>query len=202
MQNFACVRKEWDQREIPIFTADSLGERWDRAQAVNRAVAQASMADVILVSDSDILLEEPFAQTKRACEVALERNAYVVAFTSLLYLDTEGTVVVREGWAVPGQSIFWDQTNIWGGVFAIPKSLWDEIGGFDERFQGYGAEDQGFLVCASTLGGEKARIPGRAFHLDHPEQAKGDFSANKALAKRYLDADGDREAVLEIMAER
>ena len=23
VQNFACVRKEWDQREIPIFTADS-----------------------------------------------------------------------------------------------------------------------------------------------------------------------------------
>jgi predicted glycosyltransferase involved in capsule biosynthesis len=192
--------------QLPVYTGDSEGERWERARAVNNAVAQAGDADVLLISDSDILLERPVAQTLRACELALEKNAYVVAFTTLLYLNQEGSEDIRAGGSIlPPEHVFWEQSNIWGGVFAIPRSLWDQVGGFDERFQGYGSEDKGFLVCASTLGGDKQRIPGHAYHLDHPEdETKGSAvtATGNLLAGRYLAADGNRDAILSILAER
>lgn len=192
VRNFARVRKPWDEMQLPIYTGDSEGERWERARAVNNAVAQAGDADVLLVSDSDVLLGDPRLQTLSACELALRHNAYVVAFTTLHFLDASG----KE---------FESVSLVWCGVFAIPRSLFDEISGFDERFQGYGSEDKGFLVCASTLGGEKMRLPGDAYHLDHPEDDSRTNEVSRLgnlLAERYADADGDADAIRMILAER
>lgn len=189
--NFARVRKAWDEMGLPVYTGDCDGD-WKRAHAVNAACAQAEDADVLLISDSDILLGYPVTQTLAACSVALEHNAYVVAFTSLIYLNSSGVE-------------FWEQSRIWGGVFAIPRSLYDEVGGFDERFRGYGAEDKGFLFCASTLGGDKQRMPGVAYHLDHPEDPLRTSEATKRgnlLAERYADYDGDEVAIRAMLAER
>ena len=189
--NFARVRRAWDEMGIPVYTGDCEGD-WKRAHAVNAAVAQAGEADVLLISDSDILLGAPVIQTVAACKAAFSGNAYVVAFTTLVYLDAKG-------------SEFWRQSLIWGGVFAIPRTLYDEVGGFDERFRGYGAEDKGFLVCASTLGGTKQRMSGYAYHLDHPEDPLRTSEATKRgnrLADRYIDYDGDEVAIRAMLAER
>jgi hypothetical protein len=191
IRNFNRVRQGWDSMGLPVFTGDCEGD-WKRALAVNAACAQAQDADVLFVSDSDILLDDPVGQTLAACEAALEHNAYVVAFTTLIYLDAEGDE-------------FWRQSMIWGGVFAIPRSLYDEVGGFDERFRGYGSEDKGFLICASTLGGDKQRMPGYAYHLDHPEDPLRTSEATKRgnlLAERYADYDGDEVAIRAMLAER
>jgi hypothetical protein len=190
VRNFARVREDWDAVGLPVYTGDCEGD-WKRAYAVNAACAQATDADVLFVSDSDILLDDVVEQTLAACQAALEHNAYVVAFTTLIYLNAEGEE-------------FWRQTRIWGGVFAIPRTLYDEVGGFDERFQGYGAEDKGFLVCASTLGGDKQRMPGLAWHLDHPEDPLRTSEATKQgnlLAERYEACDGD-EAAIRAMLDR
>jgi hypothetical protein len=193
VRNFARVRAAWDAIGLPVYVGDGPpGPVWKRAHAVNAACAQARDADVLLVSDSDILLGAPAIQTVTACKAAMEHNAYVVAFTTLIYLDAGGIE-------------FWRQTLIWGGVFAVPRSLYDEVGGFDERFQGYGSEDKGFLVCASTLGGDKQRMSGYAYHLDHPEYPLRHDEATRQgnlLAERYEAADGDKAAIRAILAER
>lgn len=191
VRNFARVRQGWDAVGIPVYTGDCEGD-WKRAHAVNAACAQAPNVDVLLISDSDILLEVPVTQTIAACEAALKHNAYVVAFTTLIYLDAN-------------EKEFWRQTLIWGGVFAIPRSLYDEVGGFDERFRGYGSEDKGFLVCASTLGGDKQRMPGLAYHLDHPEDPLRTSEATREgnlLAERYESHDGDVAAIRAMLEER
>ena len=81
----------------------------------------------------------------------------------------------------------------------------DDVGGFDERFCGYGAEDKGFLVCASTLGGDKQRMSGYAYHLDHPEDPLRTSEATRQgnmLAERYEDYDGNEPAIRAMLAER
>jgi hypothetical protein len=191
VRNFKRVRAGWDSAGIPVFTGDCAGD-WKRAWAVNAACSQATGADVLLISDSDILLDDPIRQTLAACRAAMEYNAYVVAFTTLIYLDAE-------------EKEFWRQTLIWGGVLAVPRSLFDEVGGFDWRFMGYGSEDKGFLVAASTLGGDKQRMPGLAFHLDHPEDPLRTSEASRQgnlLAERYEAADGDVQAIRAILAEQ
>lgn len=190
--NFARVRADWDAVGIPVYTGDCEGDDWKRAYAVNAACAQATDADVLFISDSDILLDVPVTQTLAACEAALKGDCYVVAFTTLIYLNAESEE-------------FWRQSMIWGGVFAIPRSLYDEVGGFDQRFRGYGSEDKGFLVCASTLGGDKQRMPGYAYHLDHPEDPLRTSEATRQgnlLAERYESHDGDEAAIRAMLAER
>jgi hypothetical protein len=205
VRNFAHVRRGWDAVGIPVYTGDSEGADWMRAHAVNAACAQARDADVLLISDSDIVLENPVTQTIAACKAALNGGCYVVAFTSLLFYDRSNTLKIIEGGPHPHGTAFWQVSRIWGGVLAVPRSLYDEVGGFDERFQGYGSEDKGFLVCASTLGGPKERMPGCAFHLDHPEDdtrtSEASHQGNR-LAERYAAADGDEAAIRAILAER
>lgn len=186
-RNLARVRKAWDTANIPVYLGDCEGG-WSRSCAINDAVDQADDADVLLISDSDILLDAPVTQTLMACELALEYDAYVVAFSQLVYLNEDNLE-------------FWRQAFIWGGVFAVPRALFEKVGGFDQRFREHGGEDVAFLTCASTLGGKKQRCPGLAYHLPHPEDLNRPV-ANLRLANRYREADGNVEEILELIAER
>ena len=58
-------------------------------------------------------------------------------------------------------------------VVCIPRRLYDDIGGFDEGFRGWGLEDTAFAIAVETLTGESLpHLPGDAWHLDHPPQGR------------------------------
>ena len=67
-------------------------------------------------------------------------------------------------------------------VIAVPKTLWDAIGGFDEGFCGWGCEDNAFWIAATLLGGAECgdptaagkplRVDGAAYHLWHEKASK------------------------------
>ena len=52
--------------------------------------------------------------------------------------------------AVAGGSVFW---HMWGGNFSIRRATWEAIGGFDETFADYGADDTdlGMRVAAQGI---------------------------------------------------
>ncbi|CAN5835546.1 glycosyltransferase [soil metagenome] len=57
----------------------------------------------------------------------------------------------------------------WSLSFAIGRQRWDELGGFDEGFVGYGGEDTDLALRARVLGAPMAWVPGAtAFHQWHP----------------------------------
>jgi predicted glycosyltransferase involved in capsule biosynthesis len=96
--------------------------------------------------------------------------------------------------------------NTFSGVTAIPRGLWDAVGGYDERFVGWGWEDLSLWSACCALAGYE-RVPGPIYHLWHPrswEQNEGspDHPRNQVLGERYLAAKHDREAMLAILAER
>lgn len=56
----------------------------------------------------------------------------------------------------------------WSLSFAIGRGRWDELGGFDEGFIGYGGEDTDLALRARLLGAPMAWVPGAtAFHQWH-----------------------------------
>jgi GT2 family glycosyltransferase len=60
-------------------------------------------------------------------------------------------------------------TDLWSLNFALPTDLFRSIGGFDERFVGYGGEDTDFAVRLGQTGAELVFVPGmRAVHQWHP----------------------------------
>lgn len=96
--------------------------------------------------------------------------------------------------------------NTYSGIFAVNTDLWDEVGGFDERFIGWGYEDWAFMWSCMTLGGIE-RAPGHCVHLWHPrkheeEAGQPHYKDNEALFFRYRDAAGDPVAMRALLAER
>ncbi|WP_244215166.1 glycosyltransferase family 2 protein [Pedobacter miscanthi] len=56
----------------------------------------------------------------------------------------------------------------WSLNFACSKAVFSRIGGFDERFIGYGGEDTDFAFSAKSAGVELKTIDAIAFHQHHP----------------------------------
>lgn len=199
--NLACATRRWNDFGLEVFAADSDGPLFSRAQAINRAAAKTD-ADVLIVADNDIMLDKP-EQAVEAAELALKQNMYVVAFSELRVLDWDETLAVREGADPFEQPVLETIKLIWSNCFAITHVLFNRVGGFDERFVGCGHQDGAFLNCCSTLAG-KDRVFGVAFHLRHepPDRSHSHMHDNAELAVRYRQADGDKKAMLALMAER
>jgi hypothetical protein len=81
------------------------------------------------------------------------------------------------------------------GASAISVALWNEIGGFDERFTTYGAEDRCFHLACETIVGSVERIDGPAFHWWHRTDPNKNRRTSKddprvQLITRYCTAAG------------
>lgn len=55
----------------------------------------------------------------------------------------------------------------WSLNFGCSKAVFNKIGGFDERFTGYGAEDTDFAFTARKLGVPLDNLPALVFHQHH-----------------------------------
>lgn len=71
---------------------------------------------------------------------------------------------------VPGEIVpHGEHALFWSLSFAVRREVWEKIGGFDEAYTGYGAEDTDFSWRARSHGIELTWVGGaRAFHQHHP----------------------------------
>lgn len=154
-----------------LLQADSDGEDFGRSQAINRAVAQADDDwEVLVIADSDLLLRD-VDQAAAALELARETKGYIVCYVTFYYLDEDKSILVRAGTVPTPRLAYYSLTEIWIGMFAIHRELWDAIGGFDESFTSWGGEDGRFLSKVNDLDAPKGRVPGHCYHLAHPKVA-------------------------------
>lgn len=70
----------------------------------------------------------------------------------------------------PGQIVTdGDHRLFWSLSFALRRETWERVGGFDEAYTGYGAEDTDFAFTAREAGVSLSWVGGaRAFHQHHP----------------------------------
>lgn len=91
-----------------------------------------------------------------------------------------------------------------GGIVAVNGRLWDEAGGFDPRFKGWGGEDWALGCALTTLSNSMAQVrPGVIWHLYHPAQPGGRTSSKEtdALGWRYRKAKHRPEDMRALIAE-
>ena len=78
-------------------------------------------------------------------------------------------------------------------------------GGFDERFIGWGGDDDAFMVTLETLCGNYIKLDREVIHLWHPGMY-WDIAPNKdgnaALLNRYWQAYNNKEEILKLINER
>lgn len=176
-------RAHWEAAGYGVVAAS----RWSRASSRNAAAACLT-GDVLVFADADTVV--PVTQLERAVELARETDGFVLAYTTLhrLLRDQPLTFQRPQGYRTD------DVSN---GVVAVSRHLWEEVGGFDERFIDWGGEDRAFLYACLTLRDQEqpVRVPGPGVHLWHPPDrtavrpSRG-YRANLALALRYKRAAG------------
>jgi hypothetical protein len=193
----------------PIVMGDGAGE-FSRSAAVNDAARRAGEWDVALIGDADTV-QQPDAAW-RGARAALQHGA-CVPWTHRIKLSEQGTdQLVRRG----PSAVTWEQrdprdpTRPWGGggTICVARSAWDVVGGFDQRYSGYGNEDLAFLAAVETLciGNGAPREHGLLWHLWHrPHKAVGTrlaaTPANQALWQRYREARWRPEAMRALIRE-
>lgn len=196
---------EREQSHMPIIEGHHDGGLFNRSAAVNRAAALAGDWDVAVLIDSDVICNPE--RVKAAVRLAHETGQMVLPHDIRKDLSTRGNQKVMAGfegnWEPLVHTTYRDMVS---SIVVIPRRLWDEIGGFDESFAGWGYEDTAFAAAAQTFGHGIIRMPGELWHLWHPTAKEGrpgtdTWSRNSTRGQRYRAAIGNPEAIRALQAE-
>lgn len=182
--------------EIILGTSDM--EPYNRSQARNNAFAQ-STRDLILVADADTAFN--MGQITKAMQMITELGApWVICYDEHRYynLGQEATayLIAQDPTAPleePPANICEHVITSWAGLVMLPRAAWEKVGGYDERFVGWGYEDNGRRFALEHAVGPYRRVTGTngfCVHMWHPAPEESRFgqpniAANRALCRDY-----------------
>lgn len=190
---------------------DDDGLTFNRGRALAAGVEQTK-SDVLVFADADVLIDG--TALRRAVRGCVDVS-YVVPFNRLVGLTHEASVEVlggRQSWSIDWMTERADDVELdWprlstGGCNVMTREHYEQGGGFDARFAGWGFEDAAFDICMQTLVGEPVWLDSCAVHLWHPhDTTRSDnelIEAGLSLARRYEAASGDVEQLRALIEER
>ncbi len=154
-----------------VVEGEHLDGPFNRSAAINTAARMAGNWDVCVVADSDTWV--PGGQLDAAVARCRETARLVYAFDMVVELSRACTDHILTGgpldWTALGiDTVRTEQSVIQSSMLVVPRTLFDRVGGFDEGFVGWSAEDNAHHKACAIMGGEPERITGAAFHLWHP----------------------------------
>lgn len=194
------VRSRFTEHGYPIIESDSEGE-WSRGEAINRGVAQTD-AEVFIVADADVVYQS-WEQPRQAAELALKTGSLAYAHRRHHMLPWPATQRVLGGEEPQAEWAEQAVDNTMSSCWAISRESWETIGGFDERFIGWGAEDWAWFAACETLIG-LVRVSAFTFHLWHPREGEADhphYADNIMLGSRYMHLRGNPDGMRAILSE-
>lgn len=178
------VHRQQLQLGVEVFTGDSDTDPFNICGAWNIAARAAGRWDVALFWGADFTLEDRSTALVAAVEAA-KGYPYVFAFDRVVKLNFTETTRHHEDASLPVR----DDPLPFGGIRAVNRAWWDKVGGYDERFQGWGHGDRAFVHVLRRHGGTPSRVPGRMVMHRHPGRAHkpGDaYYAHQAANMRLL----------------
>lgn len=178
--------------DVPILTADSGDEQFNRGKSINIAVDTAIVlhhATQVVAADTDTFVQPQ--QMRTALEL-LDGHAWVAPFSVYCNLTPATTDEVLQGpvdidW--PRRATYEHQIEpVPTGVVMVNV---DRFVGFNEDFVGWGYEDNEFAARMRAAHGQVKLVTGACFHLWHPvDQSKTweqpHIEHNRTLADQAL----------------
>lgn len=179
---------------------------FNRASAVNEAAGVAGEWDVAVIIDADVVASvEPI---RAAVALAYATDGPVLAYHERVQLNRHGTQrILNEyngDWKHYRESASFTSVS---SAVVVSRDLWDQVGGFDEMFDGWGWEDNAFIYACETVSElPLTRIASTLYHLWHRPSPERDtksslWKKNKARGKLYEKAHWDREMMTPLLDE-
>jgi hypothetical protein len=194
---------DWYARLLPEFrvqTIDTDDDVFVLAACRNRGIAAHDPDEVVVVCDADTL---PQPEPLRAAVAAARTSGLVhLPYMEYRWLGREGDAQIRAGVA-PEDCDHELVIGACSGVYVTTPRTWERHGGQDERFRGWGFEDAAWnLAHQALLGAPPVRHDGHVYALHHAAEVRAGarYEANAALMERYREAEGDRDAMAQLVA--
>lgn len=219
--------KHWYRKHPPTFS---------KTAAVNDAFKR-SHGDIIVILDADAYVQgEVIQHCADRIRAARRRGVHLwfIPYTRLFRLSEEITNEILESEPdhplviadpPPPKDVDGIDGSGWGHYFGaliqiMPREAFEEVGGMDERFRGWGGEDVAFLIALDWLFGMHKNTPNSVFHLWHPqfradtwEDSRGQSwkvrmwdgqtasHSNDWLAQKYANSRGNPEKMRKLVEE-
>ena len=226
-KSFNWLLKYWECElpEAEIVVGHSNGKVFCKGRALNKAAAKAR-GQVLVILDADAYLEGRVIKycADRILE-ELENHLWYVPYRHLYRLTKKVSKEIlrsdpcdplRLPSPPPPRVIDCKHKDHSGYghrfgamITIIPRRALDVLGGFDERFKGWGGEDIALLRALDTLYGRHKATVGDVLHLWHPfigetyqtRRWKGQgYGRNNRLAVEYHMATGHPTKMRELVA--
>lgn len=150
---------------------------FNRSWGLNVGFRQAH-GDVVALADADLILHP--AVLAGAFASCRQHYDAVRPFGALVDLDADETARVLAGGSVDLHDLPAERLNrqrsgevlcFCGGAYLVRRAVYDRVGGQDERFLGWGGEDDAMSIKLQKLGCSLGVIQeGLACHLHHPRR--------------------------------
>jgi glycosyl transferase family 7 (putative galactosyltransferase) len=180
--------RDYWREQLPEFELVEGHHEGDRPFNRSASINQAAKGhwDVAVILDSDTIVDAD--EVRAAVALAAESGELVLPFHLRNMLSAEGTKEILGDYV--GSWNRWVKLRERDRVsccVVVPRGLWDEVGGFDERFEGWGGEDEAFHAACTLLKGCR-RTKGEVWHLHHAASPHHDHSTplyREALQLRH-----------------
>ena len=178
---------DYYSNHFDVIIANNDGE-FNRSAARNAGVIQTT-CDVAVVIDADNYI--PIRQIEEAVITATHKNRLIKPFSWFGYLTEESTNLFYEVYgnrAIDFDPTYVDppQQDFTGGAYVMKRSLWIDLGGMDEGFIGWGAEDDAFHLLCKNRKIAVQYIDGYDYHLYHPAFRQTSAYNYDKLMKEYV----------------
>ena len=198
--------------EVELCIGESQSEPFNRSQAINHAAKKATR-DVFVIADGDMIYDPKVLV--QAIQM-LNKHAWVIPFSKLLDLSESSTQKLIQSspeWPLSIEVEYEERFNDSNykpvsGLIVVTRKNFNRVKGFDERFVGWGKEDNAFKDAMNTICGRYKRINNHfVYHLWHARiktKGKGNpnFKNNIELYKQYSVRRGKRKEMKKLIKER
>ncbi|GGM28165.1 hypothetical protein GCM10011351_12590 [Paraliobacillus quinghaiensis] len=207
---FSWVKKFYEATmpEAELIISSQKNGTINVSHAFNNA-AETAAGDIFVLADADIIYNP--AILDEAIKL-LEKYPCVIPFRGVVDLSQDKTNKLLEtepNWplntTIDDYSIDNKYGSFGGKLKVMSRETYKAAGGFDERFVGWGGEDDAFIYALKTLCGPFKKLENQVIHLWHPKinwYNAPNAKDNRSLLKRYNRAIGNKEDMLKLISER
>ncbi len=223
---FKWVKKYYEATmpEVELCIGVDHNVPFNKSRAINNAAKKATR-DIFVIADIDAIYDP---NTLIRAIKMLNKYSWVIPYNHWLDLtktSTEKLLVFPPQWPLPLKVQYRERifkrvlirrknrrkrvvrsSKPFGGVIVVPRKNFYRVKGFDERFVGWGREDNAFRDAMNTICGHYGRLrTSSVYHLWHPRvgaRRNPNFRNNARLYKRYAKRRGKAAAMKRLINER